>query len=100
MQSEEDNNNAIWQIVTCCIQCLLQIIGDLLEYFNRYAFAQVAIYGKDYCSAAKDTWNLCKARGIDAIINDNLIGNVLGVGSLIVGLLTAFVGWVFYGFLF
>ncbi|KAI8895528.1 choline transporter-like protein [Globomyces pollinis-pini] len=64
------------------------MVQGLLEYFNKYAFAQVAIYGKDYCSAAKDTWELTKSRGIDAIINDDLIGNVLGMGSLAIGLVT------------
>jgi hypothetical protein len=29
-----------------------------------YAFTQVAIYGKTYCHAAKDTWKLCKERGV------------------------------------
>ncbi|RUS12905.1 plasma-membrane choline transporter-domain-containing protein, partial [Endogone sp. FLAS-F59071] len=42
------------------------------EYFNYYAYTQVAIYGKDFCTAAKDTWTLIKDRGIEAIINDNL----------------------------
>jgi hypothetical protein len=45
----------------------------------------VAIYGKDYCTAGKDTWRLVKSRGIDAIINDCLIGSVLAVGSLFTG---------------
>jgi hypothetical protein len=29
-----------------------------------YAFAQVAIYGKKYCDAAKDTWELIKTSGM------------------------------------
>jgi hypothetical protein len=60
-----------------------------LEYFNHYAYTQVAIYGKDYCEAAKSTWNLVKTRGIDAIINDSLVGVALGMGSLVIGLLGA-----------
>lgn len=63
------------------------MIEDILEYFNKYAFVQVAVYGKDYYTAGKDTWNLCKTRGIDAIINDDLIGSVLFVGSLLTGIL-------------
>jgi hypothetical protein len=88
----DNNDNLACTLILCCISCLLQLIQDLLEYFNKYAFAQVAIYGKDYCTAAKDTWALVKARGIDAVINDSLIGNVLGMGGLFIGLLTAAVG--------
>lgn len=32
-----------------------------------------ALYGKSYIPAAKDAWRLLKHRGIDALVNDNLI---------------------------
>lgn len=52
----------------------------------------MAIYGKDFCDAAKSTWRLIKSKGIDAIINDSLIGNVLGLGSFMVGIIGAAFG--------
>ncbi|EGF82972.1 hypothetical protein BATDEDRAFT_36345 [Batrachochytrium dendrobatidis JAM81] len=94
MASENNDNPAI-AIILCCIQCLLSCIQGMAEYFNKYAFTQVAIYGKDYCTAAKDTWELIKSRGIDAIINDDLIGNVLNVGAFFVGLVTGVVGFTY-----
>jgi hypothetical protein len=33
----------------------------------------LALYGKPYIAAAKDTWRLFKDRGIDALINDSLV---------------------------
>jgi len=84
-----EEGNILVVIFACCAECILSCIGDLIEYFNVYAFTEVAIYGKSYCQAAKDTWALCKAHGIDALINDNLIGNVLGIGSLTIGCLSA-----------
>ncbi|ORY08236.1 DUF580-domain-containing protein [Neocallimastix californiae] len=86
-----DDQNCLLCICACCVECILSCIGDILEYFNVYAFTEVAIYGKSYCQAAKDTWTLCKARGIDALINDNLIGNVLVIGSMAIGCLSALV---------
>jgi hypothetical protein len=35
--------------------------------------ALAALYGKSYIPAAKDAWRLLKHRGIDALVNDNLI---------------------------
>ena len=70
----------------------LELIAVL---WKQYAFAQVAIYGKDFVSAAKATWQLVKSHGIDAIINDNLVGNVLSIGGLLIGLITAFVGYIY-----
>lgn len=44
-----------------------------------------ALYGKPYIPAAKDTWNLLRKRGIDALVNDSLVGIVLTTGAYIVG---------------
>jgi hypothetical protein len=38
---------------------------------------------------------LAKSRGIDAIINDCLVGNVLGMGGLFIGLLVGGIGCLF-----
>jgi hypothetical protein len=40
---------------------------------------RIALYGKPYIKAAKDTWNLFKDRGIDALVNDCLINNIWSV---------------------
>ena len=45
--------------------------------------------------AAKDTWHLIKDRGVDAIINDLLIDNVLTMGSVFCGYLTAFLCYLY-----
>ncbi|EPZ32583.1 Choline transporter-like domain-containing protein [Rozella allomycis CSF55] len=69
--------------------CCLGYIESLIEYFNHYAYVQVAMYGKPFCAAAKDTWTMVKSRGVDAIINDNFVGTALSFGSLICGVLSA-----------
>ena len=52
---------------------------------NKYAFTQVAIYGKAFIPAAKSTWTILKDRGIVQLINDNLIGNVWAMGAILAG---------------
>jgi hypothetical protein len=47
------SDNAGAAILGVCIDCCLACIEDLVEYFNHYAYTQVAIYGKDFCTAAK-----------------------------------------------
>jgi hypothetical protein len=49
-QANTDGNPGL-ALLCCCIQCLVGCFEDILGYFNKYAFAQVAIYGKDYCTA-------------------------------------------------
>jgi len=93
--------------ILCCVEALVGMIESLLEYFNEYAYAQIAIYGKKYTTAAKDTIQLLKQSGMLAIINDMLINPVLVMTSffsgilvaLIVGLLSRSVLYGFFGFL-
>lgn len=80
--------------VGSCIDCLLGIIEGLAQYFNYYAFTQVAIYGKPYVRAAKDTWNLVKRSGAEVIINDNLLGNVFGIATLVAAAIGATSGYL------
>lgn len=54
-----------------------------------YAFSYAAIYGRPFFESASNAMQLMKSRGLDAIINDSLIGNVLVVGQLFTGCLCA-----------
>lgn len=82
------------------LDCLLGIIQGLVEYFNYYAYTQIAIYGKPYIQAAKDTWSLIKSRGIDAVVNDSLIGTCTGMVSLGIGLISGAVVFAILAFIY
>jgi hypothetical protein len=60
----------------------------LVELFNHWAFVQVALYGKDFRTAAKDTWRLVQARGLSALINMSLTSQAVGLGVSLGALLT------------
>jgi hypothetical protein len=80
--------------VRACVACILGILERIANYFNMYAFTQVAIYGKTYIEAAKATWELIQSRGLSAVINDNLIGGVLMLATVMGGVMVAVVGGV------
>lgn len=79
-RNERDN------LAAACADCLLGMIEGLVRYFNYYAYVHVAIYGKPFIEAGKDTWELIKSHGVDVIINDSLVGNCMSVGVLLIGL--------------
>jgi len=76
------NENMAIVILAFIAECIVACVDQLIEYFNQYAYAQIAIYGKSYCRAAKDTWHLVHSHGIQAIINDNIISSVLGMACI------------------
>lgn len=88
-------NDDIGSALACCIDCLLSCLESLMEYFNKWAFIYVGLYGYGYCEAGKSVMTLFKDRGWDAIIADDLVGMVLGMLSLVVGLITGAVSIIF-----
>ncbi|KAG0300844.1 putative choline transporter, neither null mutation nor overexpression affects choline transport [Dissophora globulifera] len=90
-----DSDDGLMAFLAMCASCILSCLEGLFEIFNKFAFTQVAMYGKPFVQAARDTWELIKDRGVDALVNDNLVGNVLGMGSLSVALVSALYGYLF-----
>jgi len=80
----EQDDGALMCIAECCLGCLEAIV----EYFNRWAFVYVGLYGFTFIEAGKNVIQLFKSRGWTTIITDNLIDNVLFMVSIGVGLIT------------
>ncbi|KAK3824970.1 MAG: plasma-membrane choline transporter-domain-containing protein, partial [Benniella sp.] len=92
---KSDSDEGLMVFLATCAECILACLESLFETFNKFAFTQVAMYGKPFVKAAHDTWELVKDRGVDAIVNDNLVGNVLGMGTLAVALTSGLYGYLF-----
>jgi len=97
-RSEAGQGNMVGAIAFCVLGCFIGILDWLVTIFNRYAFSHIALYGKAYIPAAKDTWKMVKDRGIDALINDCLVGPVLTMGSVFVAYLCALLAYLYLEF--
>ena len=83
--NDRNNRNGI---LHCIAACILLYLERIVEYFNKWAYIFVGLYGYDYISAGKKVMNLFKTRGWTAIIADNLVNRLLGIVCLTIGLLT------------
>ncbi|QRV96702.1 Plasma-membrane choline transporter [Ceratobasidium sp. AG-Ba] len=90
-----ESGSPVEAALACCAACFVGCIESLVEYFNRYAYIEIALYGKPYIPAAKDTWRLFKDRGIDALINDSLTGMAMTWGAYLVGLLSSLFAYLY-----
>ncbi|THH19968.1 hypothetical protein EW146_g1298 [Bondarzewia mesenterica] len=99
LQNVRNNANAdghpVEVIFACCAECFIGCIEWMVQYFNRYAYIEIALYGKTYIAAAKDTWRLFKDRGIDALVNDSLVSMTLTWGAYAVGLMCSLFGYLY-----
>ena len=69
-----------------CLLCLLGFLDVVVRFFNQYAFTHVALYGKHFTSASRDTWALLSRCGIDVLAQRELTGSVLLSGCVAGGL--------------
>lgn len=81
-------------ILMCVAQCLLVYIERIAEYFNKWAFVYVGLYGYGYIEAGKNVFSLFKNRGWTTIISDSLVGRMLGMVCFCIGLCNAAVAAV------
>ncbi|KAG4219911.1 hypothetical protein PC116_g31610 [Phytophthora cactorum] len=94
-QNEAAQGNLLGTIMFWILGCIIGILDWAVQFLNRYAFSYIALYGKPYFAAAKDTWNMIKQRGIDALINECLIGPVLSMGATFVGYATSLLAYLY-----
>ncbi|KAK1924435.1 integral to plasma membrane protein [Papiliotrema laurentii] len=97
-QYQAAEGDMIGAILACCAVCCISCISGLIQWFNKYAYIEIALYGKSYIPAAKDTWRLMKDRGIDALINDSIVGSVLMWGGYLNGFLCGLFAYLYLRF--
>lgn len=98
-QSQQaQQGNMVASIAFCLLGCVIGLIDWAVQFINRYAFSHIALYGKAYIPAAKDTWKLMRDRGIDALVNDCLVGPVLTMGSTFVAFACTFLAYLYLEF--
>lgn len=67
---EASQGNIVGSIMFCILGCIIGLLDWVVQFVNRYAFCHIALYGKAYIPAAKDTWTMLKNRGWDILIAD------------------------------
>lgn len=90
-QAQEDGN-IVTCLILCCLDCLLSMIGDILEYFNEWAYVQCALRGTKFFDSARITYALCTCASVEYIIADLLVDSVVTLGAFFCAICGAAVG--------
>jgi hypothetical protein len=78
-------------LLRCIAQCFLGCIERIAEYFNKWAFIYVGLYGYTFVEAGKNVLSLFRHRGWTTLISDSLVSRVLGMMAFCIGLINALV---------
>ncbi|KAH3679592.1 hypothetical protein WICMUC_000824 [Wickerhamomyces mucosus] len=77
------------------LDILFGIIEWLARFFNQYSYSYISLYGDAYIPAAKATWHLLRQKGMDALVNECLIGTALGFYALFNAYITALFAFLY-----
>ncbi|CAK4160068.1 unnamed protein product [Aphanomyces euteiches] len=95
LESIANSSKKDGSVAGCIAECILSFMRSIVEYFNRWAFIYVAMYGFRFTQAGKCASGLFKQRGLSAVVNDDLVGQTLAFVSLICGLICGILGLVY-----
>jgi uncharacterized membrane protein len=66
-------------------------LDQLIQYFNKWSYVYVGLYGYSYREAGEKVMALFTSRGWDAILSDQLVYRVLSLLSFVIGGITGLV---------
>lgn len=92
--SARENGDA--GFLACIAECIIGCLAGMLEYFNKWAYIYVGIYGDSYIASGKAVMQLFADRGWEAIIADDLVNNAILLTCIVSGLIIGAIG-VGYG---
>uniref|UniRef100_A0A7S1BBS7 Choline transporter-like protein n=2 Tax=Corethron hystrix TaxID=216773 RepID=A0A7S1BBS7_9STRA len=98
-RSMADNDDEDGALLACLFQCILLCLEDIIDYFNKWAYVYVGLYGYSYLEAGKRVLQLFTSRGCTTIITNNLVGWALILITLEIALLTGVSGYLINCFL-
>eukprot|EP00164_Ancoracysta_twista_P010433 GFYU01015731.1.p1 GENE.GFYU01015731.1~~GFYU01015731.1.p1 ORF type:complete len:189 (-),score=54.78 GFYU01015731.1:223-789(-) len=77
--------------------CVSYWFEEMVYHFNKYAFVQMATYGKAYKRSANDAWSLVCEKGIEGCFKETLTDVVVLSVSIVSGLFSALIatGWIY-----
>uniref|UniRef100_A0A0D6QVF5 Choline transporter-like protein n=1 Tax=Araucaria cunninghamii TaxID=56994 RepID=A0A0D6QVF5_ARACU len=80
-----------------CAHCYLRVMEYIFQFGNNWAFVQVAVYGKGFVKAARDTWTMFDARGLEPVINQDLTSSMCFLSGIASGAVCVIVSgsWTF-----
>ncbi|XP_056459537.1 choline transporter-like protein 5-B isoform X1 [Gadus chalcogrammus] len=78
------SHNAFTRFLLCCLKCCLWCLERFIKFMNRNAYIMIAIYGKNFCTSAKDALFLLMRNVVRVAVLDKVTDFLLFLGKLLI----------------
>ncbi|XP_037914056.1 choline transporter-like 2 isoform X4 [Hermetia illucens] len=79
-------DNACTRAILCCMKCFFWCLEKFLRFINKNAYIMCAIHGKNFCTSARDAFNLLMRNCIRVIVVDKVTEFLLFLSKLLLTL--------------
>uniref|UniRef100_A0A4Y0AQQ0 Choline transporter-like protein n=1 Tax=Anopheles funestus TaxID=62324 RepID=A0A4Y0AQQ0_ANOFN len=76
-------DNGVTRAILCCCRCFFWCLESFLKFLNTNAYIMCAIYGKNFCSSAKDAFSLLTRNVLRVIALDKVTGFLFFLSKLL-----------------
>ncbi|XP_048846964.1 choline transporter-like protein 2 isoform X3 [Brienomyrus brachyistius] len=76
--------NRCVKFLLCCLKCCFWCLEKFIKFLNRNAYIMVAIYGKNFCTSARDAFFLLMRNVIRVAVLDKVTDFLLFLGKLLI----------------
>ncbi|XP_027134957.1 choline transporter-like protein 5-A [Larimichthys crocea] len=77
-------DNSLSRFITHCLKCCFWCLDKLIRYMNRNAYIMVAIYGKNFCTSAREAFFLLMRNVVRVAVLDRVTDFLLFLGKVLI----------------
>lgn len=79
----KDSSNTIAKFLLKCLKCCMWCLEKFLRFLNKNAYILIAIYGKNFCCAAKDAFFLILRNIVRVVVLDKVTDFILFISKML-----------------
>lgn len=76
--------NPCTRFIMCCLKCCFWCLEKFIKFLNRNAYIMIAVYGKNFCTSAKNAFCLLMRNIVRVVVLDKVTDLLLLFGKLMV----------------
>ncbi|XP_058486208.1 choline transporter-like protein 5-A [Solea solea] len=77
-------NNSLSRFMMCCLKCCFWCLEKFIRYLNHNAYIMVAIYGKNFCTSAREAFFLLMRNVVRVAVLDRVTDLLLFLGKVVI----------------
>ena len=90
---KKSETGCCYKCIICCLQCFLKCIQKTMEFINKHAYIEIALRGKNFCTAAFEGFALI-VKNLGRFSSLILLGSLFSLlGTIFISIASGIIGY-------